>query len=70
MELISYICFCLTSIPYYGFDYLCQILLGFFSQDKSLVWANSTPTFKSVFQRSNSADATSFINTSLLTKVY
>jgi hypothetical protein len=39
--------------------------LGFVSQDRSLVWAKSTPTFQIRFwQRSNSADATSFINTS------
>jgi hypothetical protein len=26
--------FCLTSVPYYGFDYLMSNPLGFFSQDK------------------------------------
>jgi hypothetical protein len=38
--------FCLTSIPYYGFDYLVSNPLGFVSQDRSLVWAKSTPTFQ------------------------
>nr|YP_009538402.1 putative chloroplast RF1 [Capsosiphon fulvescens]AWX64091.1 putative chloroplast RF1 [Capsosiphon fulvescens] len=38
--------FCLTSIPYYGFDYLVSNPLGFVSQDKSLVWAKTAPVFK------------------------
>ncbi len=35
--------FCLTSIPYYGFDYLMSNPLGFFSQDKSLTWSKIKP---------------------------
>ena len=35
--------FCLTSVPYYGFDYLMSNPLGFFSQDKSLTWSNTKP---------------------------
>lgn len=35
--------FCLTSIPYYGFDYLMSNPLGFLSQDKSLTWTKPEP---------------------------
>jgi hypothetical protein len=43
MELYLTFVFCLTSIPYYGFDYLMSNPLGFFSQDKSLTWSNTKP---------------------------
>nr|YP_009367564.1 hypothetical chloroplast RF1 [Pseudoneochloris marina]ARK14530.1 hypothetical chloroplast RF1 [Pseudoneochloris marina] len=37
LSLILTFTFCLTSIPYYGFDYLVSGPLGFLSQDKALV---------------------------------
>jgi hypothetical protein len=43
MELYFLLVFCLTSIPYYGFDYLMSNPLGFFSQDKSLTWSKTKP---------------------------
>lgn len=35
--------FCLTSTPYYAFDYIMANPLGFYGQDKALQWAKPSP---------------------------
>lgn len=46
LTLILTFTFCLTSIPYYGLDYLIASPLGFISQDKALDFLKAKPNYQ------------------------
>lgn len=53
---------CLTSIPYYGFDYLVSAPLGFISQDKALDFFKAKTTYITLSQDQAGILNESFIN--------
>nr|YP_009367909.1 hypothetical chloroplast RF1 [Hazenia capsulata]ARK14887.1 hypothetical chloroplast RF1 [Hazenia capsulata] len=53
---------CLTSIPYYGFDYLVSAPLGFISQDKALNFFKAKTNYLTLSQDQSGILNESFIN--------
>lgn len=62
LTLILTFTFCLTSIPYYGFDYLIASPLGFVSQDKALEFLKAKPNYNVVEPKSGSVFVDAFLN--------
>ena len=54
--------FCLTSIPYYGFDYLVSAPLGFISQDRALDFFKAKPYYQIATQSKDKVYGEVFLN--------